>query len=39
MYLRKVRIFEILLDTADMSATERKLSKQSLIGLIRTNPD
>ena len=28
-----------LLVTADLSATERKLSKQSLIGRIRTNPD
>ena len=40
MYL--VWIFEIYISLyvpADLSAAERKLSKQSLIGRTRTNPD
>jgi len=35
MYIHKLGIFEIYI----LSATERKLAKQSLIGRIRTNPD
>ena len=42
MYLHKVWIFEIYISLfvpADLSAAERKLSKQFLIGRTRTNPD
>ena len=41
MNLCKVRFFKIYISSSsnNLSATERKLSKQSLIGPIRANPD